>query len=84
MDHPQEEYRPDPYQHAKDQLFSDAYDRVEASVSDLTEVELYGLAGALVAELVNRGFDTETALQNIVTAVEGGAIGSRVFDQMTD
>lgn len=62
--------------------FSDEYKKVEGKLPELTDFDLGGLAGALVAELVNRGNDTETALQSIVEAARAGAEGSRIFDQM--
>lgn len=67
-----------------DQPFSDDYQQVEEKLPTLTEFDLTGLAGALVAEFVNRGHDTDTALARVVEAANSGAIGSRAFDMMSD
>lgn len=53
---------------------------VEGQLPTLTDYELAALAGSLVAEFVNRGNDTDTALGIVKGAADGGAIGSREFD----
>jgi len=60
---------------------SDAYQEVDRKMSNLSEFELDALAGSLVAEHVNRGSDTDSALKRVVTAARGGAIGSKMFDR---
>lgn len=62
--------------------FSPQYKEAEKLIPQMTDFDLSGLAGALVAELVNRGNDTDSALEAIVLAAQGGADGSRAFDQM--
>lgn len=71
-----------PIDHLYPDMFSEEYKKVEASIPELTDFDIGGIAGALVAELVNRGNDTDTALQTIIDAARGGAEGSRAFDQM--
>lgn len=69
-----------------DQLYPDAfseeYKQAEEHLPNLTDFDLGGLAGALVAEYVNRGNDTETALAKVIESAKAGAEGSRIFDQM--
>ena len=62
--------------------FSEEYKQAEEHLPNMTDFDLAGLAGALVGELVNRGNDTDTALQTVIDAAKGGADGSRIFDQM--
>lgn len=64
------------------QVLSEAYEDVETRLGRLTPFELAGVVGAVVAEFVNRGNDTDTALRLTVEAAEAGAHGSRAFDQM--
>lgn len=54
---------------------------VDQSLPDLKDVELRALVGAVVAEFVNRGNDTETALNWVLEAARGGAEGSQDFDR---
>lgn len=63
---------------------SEEYEFAEEHLPNLTEFELNMLAGALVAEWVNRGNDHDTALANVVEAATAGQAGSRVFDAMAD
>ncbi len=60
----------------------EAYEQAMDHLGDMTEFELGALAGSLVAEFVNRGYDTKSALDKVVAAARGGAEGSRLFDQM--
>lgn len=61
---------------------SEEYDDACHTLPHLTETELRALVGAIVAELVNRGNDTQTALDAVIKAARGGAEGSRAFDRM--
>lgn len=58
------------------------YQQIDSRLGSLSEFELSALAGALVAERVNRGDDHRTALDSIVSAARAGAVGSQMFDQM--
>jgi len=60
---------------------SDAYQEADDLLSVLSEFELSALAGAIVAEFVNRGNDTATALEKVIAAARGGAHGSKLFDK---
>lgn len=64
------------------QPFSDEYEATEERLANLRDDELCGLAGALVAEFVNRGNDTDTALEQVIDAAKAGAVGSQIFDAM--
>lgn len=75
---------PDDTYPGMEQPFSEDYQKVEERLPSLSEFDLTGLAGALVAEFVNRGHDTDTALARVMEAAESGAVGSRIFDQMAD
>lgn len=74
----------DPDQIPGGNVLSEAYEDVETRLERLTPFELAGVVGAVVAEFVNRGNDTETALQLVLDAARSGADGSRVFDMMAD
>ena len=67
-----------------DDELSQEYHWAEEHVSELSDVELCMLVGAVVGELVNRGNDHETAVEIVHDAAHEGAEGSRVFDMMAD
>jgi hypothetical protein len=68
----------------EDNEFSSYYQSMEGLLPLLSEFELGGLVGAIIAEYVNRGNDHDTALDNVVKAAEGGVEGSQIFDRMQD
>lgn len=61
---------------------SEDFEKVDRRLPKLTDLELSGVIGAVVGELVNRGNDHETAVDLVISAAEGGAEGSKLFDQM--
>jgi len=63
---------------------SETYEKMEARMAKLTDVELCMLTGAVVGEFVNRGNDHDTAYETVVEAARGGVVGSQMFDEMED
>lgn len=74
----------DPRDGSRETAPSEEYQFAEEHLPNLTEFELNMLAGALVAEWVNRGNDHDTALENVIEAATAGQAGSRIFDAMAD
>lgn len=67
-----------------DDGFSSDYINAEATLSRMTDYDLCGMVGAIVAEFVNRGNDHETAIENVAVAASAGEQASRAFDMMVD
>lgn len=55
---------------------------VEEHLPNLSDEELDKLAGAIVAEFVIRGSDTDSAFDRVVAAARGGREGSQAFDRI--
>lgn len=60
---------------------SEEYRDAERTIPHVHQEELDGLVGAIVAEHVNRGWDTASALERVIAAARRGAAGSKKFDR---
>ena len=65
-------------------MVTPAYGSAEANLPSMTDEELEMLVAGVVAELVNRGNDHDTAVEIVQDAAHAGAEGSRTFDALSD